>query len=81
MPPTPVKKYLGLGLLSQIGVAVGLAIMIHHEFPAAIYGEAGAKMGIWVVNILLFTTIITEVIGPVLTKYAVTKAGEINKMR
>ena len=79
--PRSVRKYLGLGLLSQIGVAVGLAIMIHHEFPAAIYGEAGAKMGTWVVNILLFTTIITEVIGPVLTKYAVTKAGETNKMK
>ena len=75
--PTPVRRYLGLGLLSQIGVAIGLAIMIQHEFPASTYGEAGEKMGLWVVNILLFTTIITEFIGPILTKYAVTKAGEV----
>jgi len=29
-----------------------------------------------VINILLFTTIITEVVGPVLTRFAITQAGE-----
>jgi len=74
--PRTVQKYLGFGLLSQIGVAVGLAIMIYHEFPANIYGQAGAQMATWVINILLFTTIFTEIIGPLMTKYAVIKAGE-----
>jgi len=36
----------------------------------------GAEMSTWVINILLFTTIFTEVIGPICTKYAVIKAGE-----
>jgi len=77
--PKQIRNYIGFGLLSQIGVAVGLAIMISYEFPVSIYGEAGVQMAVWVVNILLFTTIITEVIGPILTKYAITKAGEVNK--
>ncbi len=76
--PKEVQKYLGLGLLSQIGVAVGLAIMISHEFPANIYGQEGFQMSVWVINILLFTTIVTEVIGPLMTKFAVIRAGESN---
>ncbi|MBN2259388.1 MAG: cation:proton antiporter [Clostridiales bacterium] len=69
--PLVVKKYIGLGLLSQVGVAVGLAITVGREFP-------GTDLGNMVVTILLATTIATEIIGPVLTKYAVFKAGETN---
>jgi Kef-type K+ transport system membrane component KefB len=73
-----VRKYLGFGLLSQIGVAVGLAIIVGHDFPSSVYGAAGEQLSLWIINILLFTTLITEVMGPLLTKYAVTKAGENN---
>jgi Kef-type K+ transport system membrane component KefB len=76
--PKVVRKYLGFGLLSQIGVAVGLAIVVAHDFPPSVYGAVGEKFSLWVINILLFTTIITEVIGPLLTKYAIIKAGEAN---
>ncbi len=65
-----VKKYIGLGLLSQIGVAVGLAIMVSKEF-------AGTDLGDLIITILLATTVITEIIGPICTKYAITKAGEV----
>ena len=68
-----VKKYIGLGLLSQIGVAVGLAIVISHEF-------AGTEIGNLVITILLATTIITEIIGPLCTRYAIIKAGEDGKV-
>ncbi|MEW5801159.1 MAG: cation:proton antiporter [bacterium] len=71
--PEVVQKYLGFGLLSQIGVAVGLAMIIQRDFQKF---AIGAEMSTWVINILLFTTIFTEVIGPVSTKYAVIKAGE-----
>ncbi len=77
--PKVVRKYLGFGLLSQIGVAVGLAIIVAHDFPPALYGAAGKQLSLWVINILLFTTIITEVLGPMLTKYAIIKSGENNK--
>ena len=69
--PTSVKKYIGFGLLSQVGVAVGLAITVGREFP-------GTDLGTLVVTILLATTIATEIIGPLTTKYAITKAQETN---
>ncbi|AGB40732.1 Kef-type K+ transport system, membrane component [Halobacteroides halobius DSM 5150] len=65
-----VKKYIGLGLLSQIGVAVALAYTVQRDFAAM------PKVGLLVFNILLFTTAITEVVGPLAVKYAITKAGE-----
>lgn len=67
-----VKKYIGFGLLSQIGVAVGLAIVISHEFE-------GTEIGNLVITVLLATTIVTEIIGPLCTRYAVMKSGENGK--
>lgn len=64
-----VRKFLGFGLLSQIGVAVGLAIVISHEF-------AGTNIGDMVITVLLATTVITELVGPILTKLAAIKSGE-----
>ncbi|OJV65843.1 MAG: potassium transporter [Clostridiales bacterium 38-18] len=69
--PQTVKKYIGLGLLSQVGVAVGLAITVNREFP-------NTDIGTIVVTILLATTIVTEIVGPISTKYAVHKSGEGN---
>ncbi|SHI59248.1 transporter, CPA2 family [Dethiosulfatibacter aminovorans DSM 17477] len=64
-----VRKYIGMGLYSQVGVAVGLAISVSREF-------AGTDLGDIVITILLATTILTEVIGPVATKTAIINAGE-----
>jgi Kef-type K+ transport system membrane component KefB len=69
--PQTVKKYIGLGLLSQVGVAVGLAITVNREFP-------NTDIGTIVVTILLATTIVTEIVGPISTKFAVHKSGEGN---
>ncbi len=77
--PEKVKKFVGLGLLPQLGVAVGLAIVVNKMFGMGEYGEAGKMLSKIVLNILLFTTIITEIVGPVLTRFAIIKAGEQNK--
>ncbi|GAB6106520.1 cation:proton antiporter [Fusibacter bizertensis] len=69
--PQVVKKYIGLGLLSQVGVAVGLAITVNREFP-------NSDIGTIVVTILLATTIVTEIVGPISTKFAISKSGEGN---
>lgn len=74
--PETVKKYLGFGLLSQIGVAVGLAMIIRRDFQKF---PIGSEISTWVINILLFTTIFTEIIGPISTKYAVIQAGEAGR--
>ncbi|NEZ45827.1 cation:proton antiporter [Clostridium niameyense] len=69
--PKTVKKYIGYGLFSQIGVAIGLAIIVSREFK-------GTGLDIKVLTILLSTTIITELIGPLFTKSAIIKAKEAN---
>ncbi|QTL98098.1 cation:proton antiporter [Iocasia frigidifontis] len=65
-----IKKYIGMGLLSQVGVAVALAYTVQKDYAAF------PKIGLMVFNILLFTTALTEVIGPLMTKYAVIHSGE-----
>jgi Kef-type K+ transport system membrane component KefB len=63
-----VVKYLGITLLPQAGVALGMAM------KAAALGEVGIIVG----NITLFAVLLYEIVGPSLTKLALTKAGEIN---
>ncbi len=66
-PPT-VKKYLGITLLPQAGVALGMAIK----------AQALGEVGIIVANITLFSVLIYELVGPFFTKVALSMAGEIN---
>ena len=63
-----VKKYLGLALLPKAGVTVGLALIAASEFPT---------FGTVILNAVLASTIINELIAPPLTKYAIFKAGEV----
>ncbi|WP_026895224.1 cation:proton antiporter [Clostridiisalibacter paucivorans] len=69
--PNIVTKNIGFGLLSQVGVAVGLAIVVSREF-------SGSPLGSIVITILLATTIFTEIIGPIATKKAIMNAKEAN---
>ena len=62
-----IVKYLGITLLPQAGVALGMAI------KAETLGEVGSM----VANITLFSVLIYELVGPFLTKVALQKAGEI----
>ncbi|MBR2870741.1 MAG: cation:proton antiporter, partial [Clostridia bacterium] len=65
--PLNVKKYLGITLFPQAGVALGMAM------KAATFGG----VGLLVSNITLFSVLVYELVGPFLTKIALTKAGEI----
>ncbi len=65
-----VKKYVGLGLLPQSGVAIALAYSVQQQ-----YAEA-PEVGLLIFNTLLLTAAVTEVIGPLLTKHAVIQSGE-----
>ena len=68
--PPNVKKYLGFGLLPKAGVTLGL-ILLAVENPAfATFGEV-------MVNGVLGSVVINELIAPVLVKFALFKAGEI----
>ena len=65
-----IVKYLGITLLPQAGVALGMANQVKN---AANFGSVGAI----VVNITLFSVLVYELVGPFLTKVALQKAGEI----
>ena len=64
-----IIKYLGITLLPQAGVALGMAIKAIELGPD---GEI-------VRNITLFAVLIYEIVGPFFTKIALTKAGDIRK--
>jgi Kef-type K+ transport system membrane component KefB len=66
-----IKKYLGLGLAPQAGVAIGLALYAKNYFPG--------NIGEMILSTIIVTTIIYELIGPVLVRHALVKAGEIGR--
>ncbi len=64
-----VKKYLGITLFPQAGVALGMALKA---------SEFGGEVGHMVANITLFSVLIYELVGPFLTKLSLQKSGEID---
>ena len=72
-----VRNYLGFGLLSQAGVAIGLAISVAHRFDS--YGQAAAQFGTTVINVITATTFVVQIIGPITLKFAITQAGELGR--
>jgi len=72
-----IRKYLGFGILSQAGVAIGLALMTTREFGGL--GESGHQIATLIINTIAATTIVFEIIGPLATKFAISKANEIGK--
>ncbi len=71
-----VKKYVGLGILSQAGVAIGLSLIAKHQFDK-IGTEHSMAVGAAVITAITATCVVFEIIGPILTKFALRKAGEI----
>jgi Kef-type K+ transport system membrane component KefB len=64
-----VKKYLGITLLPQAGVALGMAYQAKTDF-----GEDG----ITILIVVLIATLIYELFGPIGVKYSLEKSGEIH---
>lgn len=63
-----IVKYLGITLLPQAGVALGMSVTAM---------QLGTSEGTLVRNIILFSVLVYELVGPMLTKMALIKAGEI----
>ena len=63
-----VQKYLGITLLPQAGVALGMCEIV---------ADSGIEGGSTIRNITLMAVLIYELFGPMFTKWALTKAGEI----
>ena len=64
-----IQKWLGITLLPQAGVALGMSLTVASELGA---------QGAIIRSITLFSVLIYELIGPMLTKIALTKASEIH---
>lgn len=67
--PSQVRKYLGFGLLPKAGVTLGLILL-------AIENPAFQSFGEVMVNGVLGSVVINELIAPPLVKFAILKAGE-----
>jgi len=72
--PRKVRDYIGFGLLSQVGIAIGLSLVVARDFASL--GVDGHNIAETVINVLLATTIVTELVGPGLTKFGLIRAGE-----
>jgi Kef-type K+ transport system membrane component KefB len=62
-----IRNHLGITLLPQAGVALGMALT-----------AANLEDGAMVRNVVLFSVLVYELVGPTLTKWSLTAAGEIN---
>ncbi len=67
-------KYLGITLLPQAGVALGMVSIVSED---AVFGPTA--IGSTVRFIILFGVLIYEIFGPMMTKWALTKAGDITE--
>lgn len=74
----PVRRYLGLGLLAQGGVAVGLSIMASHHL-AGIKISDGLSLGDAIVFAVAATTLLSQLAGPAMVKLSVKLADEIGR--
>ena len=71
-----IKKYLGFALVPQAGVAIGLSTTAYKLFSE---NPVTQKAGALILAIILTSTLIYELVGPLAAKFALSKAGEIGK--
>lgn len=69
--PKPVRKYTGFCLVPQGGIVIGLALVLHSMPVFQPFADT-------MVSVILGTVVINELIGPLLSKWALKKAGEIH---
>ncbi|HBB27833.1 MAG TPA: hypothetical protein DC000_01020 [Clostridiales bacterium] len=62
-----IKNNLGLGLLPQAGVAIGLASLASTTFP---------EMGPRILNLIMASVFVYELVGPVISKRMLIRVGE-----
>lgn len=67
-----VKKYLGIGLMPQAGVAIGLALSLQNE-------PAFASIAPTLLHVIIATTVIHEFLGPIVTRYVLKRSGETDE--
>lgn len=66
-----IQKYLGMSLLTQGGISIGLSAIVRNELPQ--FSDS-------IVTVILFSVLVYEIMGPILAKIAITRAGEVDGM-
>jgi NhaP-type Na+/H+ or K+/H+ antiporter len=72
-----VRDNVGLALFAQAGVVIGLALSAGERFDTL--GVDGHDLADLVLNVITATTFIAQIIGPVMVKFAIQRAGEIHQ--
>ncbi|MFA7676758.1 MAG: cation:proton antiporter [Candidatus Omnitrophota bacterium] len=67
-----VKKYTGGGLVPAGGIVIGLALLMKQH-------PAFNKMADIIISVIIGATVIHELIGPIIVKIVLRKAGELKK--
>jgi Kef-type K+ transport system membrane component KefB len=73
--PPLTTRYLGLCLMSQAGIAVGLALVIEYELKALGTPEA-IFAGELILSVIILTTVILQIFGPLAASEGLKRAGE-----
>lgn len=69
-PPT-VQKYMGLALLPQGGISIGLSVLVRQYLP---------EYSVAITTIIMFSVLIYEVSGPIFALKAIQMAGEVGAL-
>ena len=69
---TVIRNNIGLGILSQAGVAIGLSLIAANKLADIGHPELGSI----VVTTVAATTVLFEIIGPLSARFAITRSGE-----
>lgn len=68
--PTLIRKYTGAGLLPQGGIVIGLALILKPQPEFSAYADM-------MISIIIGATVIHELIGPIMSRFALVRAKEI----
>ena len=67
-----IRNNIGLGILSQAGVAIGLSLIAAHKLSELGYPEVGTL----IVTTVAATSVVFEIIGPLSARFAIMRSGE-----
>lgn len=65
-----VRRWIGLALLPQAGVAIGMALLASQRFP---------ELKELILPVVLGSTVVFEIVGPMLTRWTLAKVGDLPK--
>ncbi|MES0372060.1 MAG: cation:proton antiporter [Mariprofundaceae bacterium] len=68
--PNTLRKWTGIAMMPQAGVALGMALIVDQRFP---------EIGDIVLTVVIGTVVTFEIFGPFLTRLALIKSGEVKE--